>query len=265
MEIVPLKPALEPIFWEHVNQDIPHYHFFAFDWKHNRDATEILLALVRNRIEGMMLIYRQSIVQLRGSLEAAEALLNRLNLEKIELQASEEHKQEVLKRYKPTLKQSHLMMLMTLPKGEENLQLKHLVVKLDASDAGRIATIMKEADPEFWGTTTSQNIIEGIDKGVNWLGVRINEELVSVGNTRLAEWAGLIGVVATKEAHRNRGYATSIVSELAKRILEKSPLAMIFVLADNPPAVRAYGKSGFKPYRTYFFMRGEKRSDASIY
>lgn len=259
MEIVSLEPALEPIFWEHVNKDIPHYYFFAADWKYNREATKILLALDRNKIDGMMLIYRQSIVQLRGSLEAVKALLQRLDLDKVELQALGEHKQAVLKKYKPQLKQSHEMMLMTLPKGEERHQLQHPVVKLDVSDAGQIAAIMKKADPEFWGTITAENIVEGIGKGMNWLGVKIKGELVSIGSSRLTEWTGLIGVVATQEAHRNRGYATSIVSELVRRILGKLPFAMIYVLADNPPAIRAYTKVGFKPYRTYFFMRGEKR------
>jgi predicted GNAT family acetyltransferase len=75
----------------------------------------------------------------------------------------------------------------------------------------------------------------------------------------LTEWGGLIGVVATHEDHRNKGYATSIVSELVRQILEKLPIAMIYVLRDNPPAIRAYEKVGFKQYRTYFFMRGEKR------
>jgi len=41
MEIVSLGRALELKFWDHVKQDIPHYYFFAFDWKYNRDDTEI--------------------------------------------------------------------------------------------------------------------------------------------------------------------------------------------------------------------------------
>jgi predicted GNAT family acetyltransferase len=65
-------------------------------------------------------------------------------------------------------------------------------------------------------------------------------------------------VVATHENHRNRGYATSIVSELVKRILEKLSTAMIYVLSDNMPAIRVYEKVGFKRYITYFFMRGER-------
>ncbi|MDH5461093.1 MAG: GNAT family N-acetyltransferase, partial [Candidatus Bathyarchaeota archaeon] len=83
--------------------------------------------------------------------------------------------------------------------------------------------------------------------------------LVSIGMSRLTEWAGVVGVVATHEEHRNRGYATSIVSRSVEEILDRLPLAMIYVSADNPPAIRAYKKVGFKPYKTYFFMRGESR------
>jgi len=256
MEIVSLEQALEPIFWKHVNQDIPHYYFFAFDWKYNRDATKILLALEGNRIAGMMLVYRQSIVQLRGSCEAVKVLLERLDLEKVELQALEQHKRYILERYKPTW--SHQMMLMALGKGEERRHKKYPTVGLDISDAERVAVIMRDANPEYWGDQTGQQIVESMKQGVIWLGVKANRELVSLGSARLTEWAGLIGVVATHEDHRNKGYATSIASELVKQITEKLSIAMIYVLSDNPPAIRVYKKVGFKPYRTYFFMRGEK-------
>ena len=256
MKIESLEQALEPIFWEYINKDIPHHYFFAFDWKYNRDVTKILLALEENRINGIMLVYRQFIVQLRGSREAVKALLKRLDLEKVELQSLKQHKHYILEKYKPTI--SHTMMLMLLRKGEEIRQIKHPIITLDASDAEQIATIMKDADPEFWGTTTSQQIVDGMSTGVNWLGIKVDEELVSIGNRRLTELGGLIGVVATHEAHRNKGYATSIVSELVMQILEKASTAMIYVLSDNPPAIRAYEKVGFKRHRTYFFMRGER-------
>jgi len=133
------------------------------------------------------------------------------------------------------------------------------VVKLDPSDAEQIATIMRESDPEFWGTAASQGIVDGINRGVGWLGVKINGKVVSVGSMRLTEWGGLIGTVATHKDHRNKGYATSIVSELVKQMLAKAPWVIIYVLADNLPAIRAYEKVGFKRYKSYFFMRGEKR------
>ena len=259
MKIESLGASFEAIFWQYVCKDIPHYYFYAFDWKHNREKTEILLALEDKRIDGMMLIYDKTIVQLRGSRRAAEALLQKLDLEKVELQSLMEHRQLVLKKYRPTLRQSHEMMLMLLHKGEEASCIKHQVSILDASDSEKIAAIMRDADPEFWGDVANQGIMEGMSKGANWFGVKVNDELVSIGNLRMTEWTGLIGVMATQKAHRNQGYATSIVSKLVQQILERVPLAMIFVLSDNSPAVRAYAKAGFKPYRTYFFMRGEER------
>jgi len=83
MEIVFLELALEPLFWEHINQDIPHYYFFALDWKYDKDATKILLALEGSQIVGMMLIFRQHIVQLRGSCKPIKALLEKIVWKKL--------------------------------------------------------------------------------------------------------------------------------------------------------------------------------------
>ncbi|MEM3597051.1 MAG: GNAT family N-acetyltransferase [Candidatus Bathyarchaeia archaeon] len=257
MQVVPLEQSLENLFWQFISKDIPHHFFFAFDWKYNRGDTEILLALKDGKIEGMMLVYRQSIVQFRGSSEAVRILLERLNLEKVELQALEEHKPYILKKYAPTV--THRMMLMIVHRGEEKAQVTCSVVSLNESDAEQIAAIMRESDPEFWGTATGQGIVDGMNRGVKWLGVKINGKAVSVGSMRITEWGGLIGTVATHKDYRNKGYATSIVSELVKRMLKEAPWVIIYVLADNQPAIRAYEKAGFKHYKTYFFMRGEKR------
>lgn len=256
MEIVSLNRALEPTFWEHVNKDSPHYYFFAYDWKHKRSDTKILLAWKENHIDGMMLIFNEKIVQLRGSSESAKALLEKLDLEKVEIQTLEQHKQYVLEKYKPAW--SHELMLMLLRKGEEKLYISHRIVALDPSDAVQIADMMRNLNPEFWGEVTGEQIAECMSS-VNCFGVKVNGELVSLGRTRLTEKVGHIPTVATLEAHRNKGYATSIVSYLVKLILEKLPIAIIYVLSDNPPAIRVYEKVGFKPYRKYFFMKGERR------
>jgi predicted GNAT family acetyltransferase len=257
MRIVALEPALENLFWQHVSKDIPHHYFFAFDWKYNRNETKILLALEGGNIEGMMLVYKQSVVQFRGSCEAVKALIERLDLEKVELQALEEHETYILDKYKPTI--THTMMLMIIHRGEEKSQIKCPVVKLDPSDAEQIAAIMRDSDLESWETVTSQNIVEGMNRGINWFGVKIDGKIVSIGSMRLTEWGGLIGTVATHKDHRNKGYATSIVSEIVKQMLTKVPWVMLFTLAENLPAIRVYEKIGFKCYKTYFFMRGEKR------
>ncbi len=261
MEILPLGPVTEPIFWAHVNQDIPHYYHFAFDWKYMRDATKILLALEKDRIDGMMLIYRRMpprmpVVQLRGSSVAVKNLLENLDLEKIEVLTENRHEKNVLKRYKPTV--GHERMVMTLRRGEERLQIIHPIVELEASHAEQIANLMKNADPEYWGHTTGQQIAETM-RNVDWLGIEVNGELVSVGSIILTKWTGLVGIVATSEAHRGIGYATSIVSKAVKHILEKLSISIIYVRTENLPAIRVYKKIGFKPYQTYFFMKGKRR------
>ncbi|MEM3770339.1 MAG: GNAT family N-acetyltransferase [Candidatus Bathyarchaeia archaeon] len=257
MKIVPLESSLEPLFWKTISQDIPHYYFFAFDWKYRRDQTKILLALDNGKIHGMMLIYRGEIVNLRGSTEAAKALLEKLDLEKIEIQTLEEHKPHILEKYEPMA--THGMMVMLLRRGEEKLHIKHPVVGLDVSDAEQIATIMKAADPEFWGEVTSQDIVEGMNRGAKWFGVKSDGKLVSIGNAWTTEWISLIGIVATSEKYRNMGYATSVISTLVKEFLAVQPAMIIFVRSENAPAIHVYEKVGFKQYRKYFFMRGTKR------
>ena len=256
MEILTLDSGLEDIFWSYVYQDVPHHHFFILDWKFEKESTKILLALKANRMQGMMVTYRQSIVQLRGSTEAANALLDHIDLEKVEIQALMEHENIVSRRYK--LLTRHELILMILRRGEERLHMKHPVVELTPADSEEIASLMRQADPEWWGETASQRIIESMDERL-WLGIKVDRKLVSLGGTRFTDWGSNIGVVVTEASHRCRGYATSIVSALVKEILARCPMAFIHVLSDNPPAIHVYTKVGFKPYRTYFFARGEKR------
>jgi predicted GNAT family acetyltransferase len=256
MEVISLNPEFEPDFWKQVNRDIPHYFFFALDWKNNRDETEILLAVTGRRIDGMMLVYKNRIVQLRGKREATRLLLKHLDLEQVELQAPKEHKQYVLEKYEPT--HSHELMLLTLNRGEQKLHTSHPIAKLDASDAEQIAAIMNKADPEFWGEFTAKQVTESMSS-TNWIGIKLNGELASICRTRITEQVGHIVTVATREAHRNKGYATSLVSHSVNSILNKASTAIIYVLKDNQPAIKAYKKVGFRPYKTYYFITAKKR------
>jgi len=97
MRVLPLDSRLEPLFWKHIHKDIPHHYFFILDMKRDSASTEVLLALNQeNHIAGMMLIYRPSTVQLRGSIEAARSLLAMLDIEKVEIQGLEEHRDLIL-------------------------------------------------------------------------------------------------------------------------------------------------------------------------
>lgn len=257
MKLLSLDSDSEPLFWKHVYQDVPHHYFFILDMKHDSSSTDITLALSqRNRIEGMMMIYKQSIVQLRGSVEAAKALLAKQDIEKVEIQGLETHRPLILAKFKKAKKTLELI-LMTLRRGAETLRIKHPVVKLSTANAEDIAALMRHGDPEWWGETTSRQIAERMNKRL-WLGIKVDGQLVSIGGATLDDWGSNIGTVVTHENHRNKGYATSIVSSLVEQILQKSNLALIHVESDNPPAIRAYTKVGFKPYRRYFVVRAEK-------
>jgi GNAT superfamily N-acetyltransferase len=256
MRILPLNDSLESAFWQHVNKAFLDYYFFVVDWKRRREATRIWLALnQQDSIEGMMLVYADRMVQLRGTVEAARELLPRLDIEKAEIQCSPMHKELVLKWFKNVKKASYIF-LMTLKKGEENLQITHELVKLAVEDSEDIAALMRHGNPDWWGDATGEDMAQGMDKRL-WLGIKIDGRLVSVGGTTIEPMGSNIAPVVTHEKHRNKGYATSIVSALVKQILTSSELALIHVETANTPAVRVYTKVGFKPRRQFFLVKAE--------
>jgi len=257
MRVLQLDSSLEQLFWNHVNQDVPDYFFFILDLKKDRASTEIWLALRRqSHIDGMMMVYRNSIVQMRGSVDAARALLGELSLGKVHVQAPTEHKALILSKY-PNAKKASEIILMTLTKGEENLQAKHATVRLSTEDARDAAVLMRRGNPDWWGETTEERVAKRIEERL-WLGIKVNGKLVSFGGATVEDLGSNIAPVVTHESYRNRGYATSVVSALVEQIVHKSSLLLIHVESDNKPATRVYTKVGFKPYKRYFVADAEK-------
>ena len=253
MRIVSVQNGFERDFWTLVNQDPFDYYFFTFDYKYRKDEAKIFLALENSQTKGAMLVYADRIVQLRGSREAVQSLLNTVKLENAELQAPVDCEEILLKKYRPKLQ--HVIVLMTLMKGGEKIQINRAPTMLSFEDAEEVAEVLRKADPEFWGNISSP-------AGRHWedaymLGIRNENTLVSVGMTRFADFGSNISVIATIEEYRNMGFATSIVSALVQEILKHSTTALIHVRQDNAPAVRTYTKVGFKPYKQYLLMRGE--------
>jgi predicted GNAT family acetyltransferase len=252
LKVVALDERIEDAFWKHVNREPLDYYFFIYDWKLNRDKTKILLAMEDGKIEGLMLVYRDSVVQLRGKREAVKLLLDQLRLEKPELQAPLDSEDLILKKYPPKIRQE--MMLMFLRKGEENIQVTTTPTKLGLEDADEIAELMRRADPVWWSEIKAEWLkLRMVDSLL--LGIKQNHRIVSFGMSRLTDFGSNISAIATHQQHRNRGYATSIVSALVQEILKTSTTALIHVISDNTPAVRAYSKVGFKPYKTYLSIR----------
>jgi ribosomal protein S18 acetylase RimI-like enzyme len=181
-----------------------------------------------------------------------KALLEHVNFEKVELQAPPDCEDIVCNRFKPRVQQN--MVLMNMKKGEENIQITTPLVKLGVNDAEDVADLLRRCDPEWWGEVTADIAKKSLEAAY-CLGIKQNNRVVSVGYTRFVDFASNISVVATDERYRNKGYATSIVSALVQEIFNHSPIAIIHVIADNTPAVRAYSKVGFKPYKTYLSIR----------
>jgi predicted GNAT family acetyltransferase len=262
MKIASVQDGFERVFWDVVNKDPLNYYFFIFDWTRRREQTKILLAMEHERVVGSMLQYtalgRDNIAQLRGSRKAVEQLLARVDFERVELQAPIDCEDIVLRKYTPCFK--HVLVLMCLKKGEENLHVKHAPVKLSVEDAAEVVDVMRGADPEFWGDLDVEQQ-KAAWKDAYMLGIRQDNKLVSIGSTRFVDIGSNVGVIATDKAYRNRGFATSIVSALAEEILKRSPPALIHVLSDNAPALRVYTKVGFKPYKQYIFVRARRIID----
>jgi len=251
-EVAKLDESLEDLFYKHTFQDIPNNFFFIFDWKSNREKTDIWLALEQNLIRGMMLVYDGRIVHLRGDKGVAEVLLRELDVSNPELTVEQHHRQLVLEKYLGL--REHVLTLMTLRRGEERLYPSDSVVRLKAEHAEEAADLMRSANPEFWGNMNAKRVTDSMARAV-WMGIFVDEDLASVGSVTTTDFAALVGIVATREPYRNRGYATSVVSALLGSALKTNDLVLIHVLKDNVPARKVYGKVGFKPFKDYLLFR----------
>jgi ribosomal protein S18 acetylase RimI-like enzyme len=256
MKVVSIDDGLEQTFWNHVNRDPLNYYFFILDARQRRENTKILLAMENNKVEGLMLVYSDYIVQLRGDRRAVERLLDALSLEEVELQAPIDCEDIVCRKYQPLIR--YELVIMRLRKGEESIQVEQQPVRLGVEDAEEVAELMRKADPDWWGDVTAEQQQESL-RNAFWLGIRRNNRIVSLGNARFADIGSNIGVVATDERCRKLGYGTSIVSALVNEILKQSSTALIHVVNNNEPAKHVYSKVGFKPYKYYLLIRAEKR------
>jgi ribosomal protein S18 acetylase RimI-like enzyme len=241
------------MLWNYVNRDPLNYFFFIADWTQRREQTKIWLAIEGKEVFGSLLVFRDFVVQLRGSREAVKKLVECVEFDKVDLQAPPDCEDIVCKRFKPRVRQN--MVLMRLIRGEEHVRAVETPVRLSVEDAEEVASLLRRCDPKWRDEITSERLRQGW-QNTHCLSIIREKKLVSVGYARFeVDFAANISVVATDEHYRGRGYATSIVSALVQEIFRRSPVALIHVVADNAPAVRAYTNVGFRPYETYLSIR----------
>jgi predicted GNAT family acetyltransferase len=254
LRVVALNDRWEPVFWERVNQDPLDFHFFIYDWKFKRAQTQIFLALDKeDSVAGLMVVYNGCIVQLRGSREAVRLLLERLDVSGVAVQASLDCEDLVEARF-PVFEQKANVILLSLNKGEEKLKVTAEPETLSIEAVGEVAALMREAYPEFWSVISAEGIAETFAEAI-WLGIRREGKLVAFGKAVPTPPISHVAWIATLEDYRKKGFATSILSALLRELLASSSTAFIYVLSDNPVAMRLYSKVGFKPYKRYFYVR----------
>jgi ribosomal protein S18 acetylase RimI-like enzyme len=250
-----LAGALEQNYWRVVKQDYCDYYFFVYDVLLQPERTRVFLALEGEQIVGLMLVYNDYNVQLRGCPDAVGFLLSSLGLAKAEVEAPLDSEEMVLAKY-PAYKHKEKMTMMTLERGREKLDITVEPERLTCENAKELAELMRESYPLMWSDMTAETVkvLTGPDDLVI-LGVRGQDgKLAAFGTAMLTDDVGLVCWLATREKYRNKGYCTSILSSLVKEGLKKADKMAIHVLEDNFGANRIYKRVGFEFYKQYFLL-----------
>jgi len=89
-----------------------------------------------------------------------------------------------------------------------------------------------------------------ITEGV-YYGIRIGGRLVSAAGTHVVSpeaRLGVVGNVMTHTDYRGRGYATAVTGAVTAELLRFCDQVVLNVRADNPPALQAYRKLGYREH-----------------
>ncbi len=255
LQLLPLTPDLESRFWSIVNADVYDYYFFVYDWLLQKSKTKIFLAVESDAVAGLMLIYDSHIAQLRGEAAAVEFMLKNLPLEATDVQVPIDCENLLSAKYSQYELKAHVT-LMSLEKGNEQLTISHSPKKLGVADAPEITVLMHDAYPKLWGEITTEAVQAlFLVKEAVWVGIRSKGKLAAFGYAMLTPKACHITWIATSPQHERRGYASSIASALIQQCLSVANSAVIYVMDDNTVAKHIYSKVGFRPYKSYVFLK----------
>jgi predicted GNAT family acetyltransferase len=101
-----------------------------------------------------------------------------------------------------------------------------------------------------------------IENGI-YYGARDGARLVAVAGTHVISRhrrIGAIGGVLTHPDYRGRGLATATTGAVARALVDQGiNLIILNVRADNAPAVAAYSRLGFRPWRRFTEGRASRR------
>ncbi len=252
MKIVELNEDLEKNFGKYTHRDPLDCYFFIHDYNQHKALSEFHLVInEREEILGISLNYMSHVMQLRGTEAAIRLMLEELNIGNAFLQIPVEYEKVALCKH-PSFSSKVTITLMSIKKGQENIKISTTPEKLSVEDSTEIFNLLNQTNLASWHRAAEE--VRSRFEDSLWVGVRESGKLVSAGAVRLNDYGSLIGPIVTLESYRNRGYATSVVSDLVREALKISSTPAISVKSDNLPAIRIYSSVGFEPYKSYLFL-----------
>jgi ribosomal protein S18 acetylase RimI-like enzyme len=255
LETLEVTPDLERRFLSIAETDYCDYYFFIYDWLLQRSKTRLYLAQESGVVAGLMVVFDGHIAQLRGNRAAVTLLLKDLAPQVADVQVPADCEDLLCAKYpRPKLKAQ--VTLMHVERGKEQLCISQTPERLTAKDAAEIVQIMHEADVELWQDITVEAVTRlFMAKEALWLGIKRDGKLAAFGYAMLTPKVCHVTWIATRPDYERLKYATSIVSSLIEACLAVAEGAIIYVIDENYTAKNIYAKAGFKPYKSYVFVK----------
>ncbi|MEJ2250755.1 MAG: GNAT family N-acetyltransferase [Candidatus Lokiarchaeota archaeon] len=240
----------EALFYDYIKNNFAEYLFFHADYTQYPESTEIYMAVDNEeKIQGMILIWENRRIQLRGTAVSLEFLLNGNNYNPISITGFDNHK-KLISKFFPDYKKEIALYRMVLKKGEQKDSEKYKFQKLNESYREEIASLMRITDPIYWGSRKPEDIL--IDENNTWYGIMKEKVLISTIGIWKYETIGYIFVVGTHPDYWNQGYASSLISSILKELFQESKQCFIMVRIANAPALHTYKKLGFSVCNTHY-------------
>jgi RimJ/RimL family protein N-acetyltransferase len=245
-----VTPDNEAFFYDYIKNNYVEYFFFHVDYVQYPESTEIYMALDNEeKIQGMVLIWKNRRIQLRGTAVSLEFLLNGKNYNPISITGFDTHR-ELISKFFPDYKKEIALYRMVLKKGDQKDFEKYTFQKLTESHREEITSLMRIADPIYWGSQEPEDIL--IDENNTWYGIMKEKDLICIIGIWKYKNIGYIFVVGTHPDYWNQGYASSLISSTLKELFQEKKQCFIMVRVANAPALHTYKKLGFSICNTHY-------------
>jgi RimJ/RimL family protein N-acetyltransferase len=229
-----------------IRSDVIRHVFAFYDVQYEPEKTTVYAAFENGNVNGYILIYTAmdfpSII-LECETDTAQELIEYAP-ENHFIIHTQPNLLPIIKRKFPHAKH-YIENWMLAKKGEAKFFKSDLVRRLSTEDdASKFAILLSSQTDRPRGTV--KKYMDLISKTPTY-GVLVNHELVSYAGSFLQlPQIWMIGGVYTHPNHRNKGYATYATSAVTEEALKHAETAALFVRSDNCPAVKVYGKIGYK-------------------